>query len=41
MCEKRFSALEALLDARVNEEVSKLVMHIDTNRAEFIDARDK
>jgi hypothetical protein len=40
MANKRFDALEKMFLGKLGEEVNRLVMHIETNRAEFIDTRD-
>lgn len=37
---KRFDALEKLFEGKIGEEVNKLIMRIEMNRAEFIDLRD-
>jgi hypothetical protein len=38
---KRMDALDKFLEAKFNEEANKMIVRIDTNRAEFIDVRDK
>lgn len=40
MANKRFDAIEKLLEGRLGEEVEKLILRMETNRAEFIDIRD-
>jgi gas vesicle protein len=40
MVNKRFDSMEKILEARLGEEVNKLILKIDMNRAEFIDVRD-
>ena len=37
---KRVDALERLLESKMPEEVNRLVMMIEKNRLEFLDARD-
>eukprot|EP00347_Sterkiella_histriomuscorum_P013165 403365759 len=38
---KRFDTLDKFLDAKFNEEANKMILKVDTNRAEFVDVRDK
>ena len=40
MANKRFDAMEKLIEGKIGEESNKLIMKIDMNRAEFIDIRD-
>lgn len=39
--DKRFDSLEKYLEAKFPEEANKMILLINTNRAEFIDARDR
>lgn len=38
---KRFDTLDKYLEAKFGEEANKMILKIDTNRAEFVDVRDK
>lgn len=40
MANKRFDALEKLLEGRLGEEANKIIMQMETNRTEFIACRD-
>ncbi len=40
MANKRFDALEILLEGRLGAEVEKLILKIDMNRTEFVKVRD-
>jgi hypothetical protein len=38
---KKFDTLDKYLEAKFSEEAQKMILKVDTNRAEFIDVRDK